>query len=61
MDPPNVGNQCNKWNGDYHKGPYLVLDIIEEYIYDKSLWDLFDVGSHININQANYSKKKKLI
>ena len=45
--------QRNTSNGDYNRGPYQVLDIIEESIYEKSMWDPFDVNSHINI--ANYS------
>ena len=44
---------CNTSNGDYGRAPYWLLNIIEESIYEKSMWDPFDVNSHIN--QANYS------
>ena len=47
MDPLNVNN-----HNVIRREPYQVLNIIEESIYEKSMWDPFDVNSHIN--QANY-------
>ena len=54
----NCGSTCwkphhNTSNCDYKREPYQVLDITEDYIYEKSMQDLFDVKSHIN--KANYS------
>ena len=45
--------QRNTYNGEYNRGPYQVLDIIEKFIHEKSMWDPFDVNSHIE--QDNYS------
>ena len=35
--------QHNTSIDDYNRCPYQVLDIIEESIYEKSMWDLFIV------------------
>ena len=48
---PHIGR--NTSNSGYNRRPYQVLDIIEESIYEKSMWDPFDVNSHLN--KTNYS------